>query len=338
MSRNPFIQLLIIGDIRNDFIITQSGKAYNNLVGGPALYAAAGARMGNENVGIVSRIDSKFPESALDKIEKHGIDTNGVLRLKQVYDTRSFNYWQDNRNCIKDNPTAAYSKFGLTFPPDLIGYNHPTSTINEKMWTNISIKMDAPFPHEYMDISGVHLCPIDLATHIKMQALIQKGTATTITLSPSDDYMNPDNILKIPSVIKDITAFIPTEAQITSLFRGQTRDLWEMAEEISKLGCPIVVIQRGEKGFLVYDSPQRAKFVLPNYPTPWIDPTGINDVFAGAFLSEYKRSFDTTRAAIFANASSSIAVEGTGAFYCLDSFPGLLEARQEVLQNLLMKI
>lgn len=338
MSRNPFIQLLVIGNIRNDFIITQSGKAHSNLIGGSALYAAAGARMGNENIGLVSRIDAKFPDQALLQIEKRGVDTNGILRLKQTFDTRSFYYWLDNRNCLIDNPTAAYSKFGLTFPPELIGYTIPTYSTIEKMWANISIKMDIPFPHEYMDISGVHLCPIDLATHIKMQTLLQKGTVTTITLCPSDDYMNPDNILKIPAIVKDITAFIPTEAQISSLFRGRTQDLWEMAQEISKLGCPIVVIQRGEKGCLIYNSQNRSKFILPTYPTSWKDPTGMNDVFAGAFLSEYKRSFDSTRAAVFANACASISVEGSGAFYCLDSFPGLLEARQEVLQSLLVKI
>ena len=336
MSRNPYIQLLIIGDIRRDFIIDLSGKAHNNLVGGPLLYAAAGARLGNGNVGLVSRIGADFAPETLISFEKKGIDTNGIMRLAHNFDIRSFYHWADNNLCISENPIAAYSRYGLTFPHELLEYQSFDDSVIEKMWSNISIRTDTTFPHEYMDIAGVHLCPIDLATHIKMQTLLQKGTVTTITVSPSNDYMISENLLKIPAVVKDTTAFFPTEAQICSLFSGRTRDLWEMAEEIAKMGCPIVVILRGEKGYWLYDASKKARYILPGYPTTWRDPTGMQDVFTGAFLSEYKKSFDPVNALIAGNACASISVEGTGAFYCLESFPGLFEARQDVLRGLLI--
>jgi sugar/nucleoside kinase (ribokinase family) len=337
MSHNPFINLLIAGKINQDFIINLSGNAYSNLTGGSLLYAAAGARLLNQNIGLVSRVGSDFSNEDLKAIEKRGLDTNGILALKHVYDVRSFHYWMDANHCFNDNPTAAYSRYGLTFPQELIGYESQKNPMVSKMWDNISPRMNPDFPHEYLDISGAHLCPINLAAHIKLPTILQRGSVNTITISPSDDYMNPENMPQIPAVIKDTTAFLPTETQLCSLFRGCTRDLWEMAEEISKFGCPLIIIERGEKGYWLYDARSKNKLILPCYPSKWQDPTGMNDVFAGAFLGAYKASFDPVQSLIAADAAASISAEGTGAFYCLDGFPGLTAARCEVLQDMIKK-
>ena len=338
MSRNPFINLLIAGNINRDYIINLSGKASSDLLGGSLLYAAVGARFWNENIGLISRVGNNFSNNDLKLIEKRGLDTNGILRLKYETDVRRFFYWMDASHCVTDNPTAAYSRYGLNFPQDLLGYEAQDRTAINRMWANISPMMNPGFPQEYMDISGAHLCPIDLAAHIKLPNMLQHGSVNTITISPSDDYMNPESLPQIPAVIKDTTAFLPTEAQMLSLFRGRTRDLWEMAEEISKYGCPLIIIQREEKGYWLFDSTNKKKYILPCYPTTWQDPTGMNDVFGGAFLGAYKATFDPVQALIAANTAASISVEGTGAFYCLDSFPGLAAARCEVLKDMIKQV
>jgi len=43
-----------------------------------------------------------------------------------------------------------------------------------------------------------------------------------------------------------------------------------------------------------------------------VDPTGAGDVFAAAFLTELQNSGDAGKAAVFANAAASLAVEGVG--------------------------
>jgi len=338
MPTNPYVKLLIAGALTQDFIIDLDGKAANNLPGGSLFYAAAGARIWQENIGLIGRVGSNYPEAWLKSAEKRGLDTSGILRLAQPYEVRHFFHWQDGERSLQENPVASYARVGLSFPHELLGYHPQTTTVPEKMWANISANLNPTFPNEYMDISGAHICPLDLMAHIKLPAVLQKGLVNTITISPSDDYMLPAYFQQIPAVIKDTFAFLPTEAQISSLFRGRSQDLWEMAAGLTEMGCPIILIYRGEKGFCMFDAASHKKYVLPFYPTRWQDPTGIFDVFAGAFLGEYKTTYDPLQALIAGAAVASLAVEGTGAFYCLDRLPGLETARCEVLKTMVTAI
>ena len=334
MPRNPYIKLLIAGDLTQDFIIDLSGSSKNNIAGGSLFYAAAGARIWNDYIGLIGRVDNNYPEEWIGSAQNRGLDTSGILRLPQSYDSRVFFHWRDNDHCIHDNPVASYAKFGLTFPHDLLGYQPDFANVIEKKWANISPRHNPAFPSEYMDTSGAHLCPISLSAHIKLTSMLQRSSINTITISPSDDYMVASAWQQIPAVIKDTTAFFPTEAQISSLFLGRSKDLWEMAEGLSENGCPLIIMTRGEKGFWMFDANSKKKYALPFYPTYWKDPTGIFDVFAGAFLGEFKNSFDPLQALIAGDVAASLAVEGTGVFYCLDRFPGLESARCDVLRSM----
>jgi sugar/nucleoside kinase (ribokinase family) len=107
-----------------------------------------------------------------------------------------------------------------------------------------------------------------------------------------------------------------------------------MMEMVTGMGCQMVVTSRRQKGHYLYDSASRKRLLLPAYPTRWLDPTGADDVFAGAFLGEYKTSYDSTRALIAGCVATSLAVEGSGPFYCMDALPGLAEMRFEKMQPL----
>ena len=338
MSKKSYIKLLIIGELNQEYIIDLNGRAANRLPGGSLLYAAAGARMWNDDIGLIGRAGADYPARWFESFAKRNLDTSGILQLDRPFDIRKFYYWRDAEHCIIDNPVAGYAKYGLTFPHELLGYSADSSPATDLMWKNISPLLNPNFPHEYLDVSGTHICPINLVTQIKLVFMLQKNLINTITISPSNDYMNPNSWGPLSAVIKDISAFFPTEAQICSLFQGRTKDLWEMAEGLAAMGCPLIVIQRGEKGYWMYDSGAKKKMVIPFYPTRWVDPTGILDVFAGAFLGEYKRSYQPVQALIAGNASASLAVEGTGAFYCLDSLLGLETARREVLQAMIKTV
>jgi len=71
MTKSPFIKLLIAGELNQDFIIDLSGKPANDISGGSLLYAAAGARMWNEDIGLISRTGNNYPR-------------NGFLQLKST--------------------------------------------------------------------------------------------------------------------------------------------------------------------------------------------------------------------------------------------------------------
>lgn len=337
MSANYHIKLLIAGELNQEFAIDLSGRPTNNYTGGSLLYAAAGARMWREDIGLVSRIGSNFPAEWLTQIEKRGLDIRGIDRLPQEYDQRRFYFWRDAEHAVYDAPVSAYAHYGLTFPHDLLGYTGQSNDTVEKMWKNVSLNLPN-LPPEYLDVSGAHLCPLNQGIQIKLLSIIQKSLVNTISVSPSDDYMVPSAWLQLPAILKGISVFLPTEAQLISLFQGQSQDIWEMTAALSELGCPLIIVDCGKKGHCLYNGADKSKYILPFYPTRWLNPTGIGQVFAGAFLAEFKDKYSPDQALISAAASASIAVEGSGPFYCLDSFAGLANARCEVLHTMLKKI
>jgi hypothetical protein len=59
-------------------------------------------------------------------------------------------------------------------------------------------------------------------THVKLPAYLSRGSVNTITLNPFRSLMKSEYIDKIPAIVKGITAFLPTETQLKSLFRGDS--------------------------------------------------------------------------------------------------------------------
>ncbi len=75
--------------------------------------------------------------------------------------------------------------------------------------------------------------------------------------------------------------------------------------------APIVLLTRGSQGVVLFVRGDRLA-ELPAFPTREVDPTGAGDVFAAAFLVEYKRTRDPHRSAAFACCAASFAVERFG--------------------------
>jgi sugar/nucleoside kinase (ribokinase family) len=73
---------------------------------------------------------------------------------------------------------------------------------------------------------------------------------------------------------------------------------------------PIVVVTRDRGGARVHE--RGAWREIDAFPAREIDPTGAGDVFATAFLVQYRTTRDTKHATRFAAAAASCAVEGEG--------------------------
>ncbi len=79
-------------------------------------------------------------------------------------------------------------------------------------------------------------------------------------------------------------------------------------------GCrkrvPITLLTRGARGATLFLGDQSQDF--PAYPVKEVDPTGAGDVFAAAFLIEYRRTVNPAAAAAFACCAASFVVERPG--------------------------
>jgi sugar/nucleoside kinase (ribokinase family) len=111
-----------------------------------------------------------------------------------------------------------------------------------------------------------------------------------------------------------------------------------MAAGMAAYGCEIVVIKRGGRGQLLYDSATRSRWEVPPYPARVANLFGAGDAFCGGFLAGYRQAFDPLEAVLCGNISASLAIEGNEFYYALDAMPGLAEARLEALRQNVRKV
>jgi sugar/nucleoside kinase (ribokinase family) len=328
-------RFILAGQLRRDFIVLPTGEPFLDVPGGNAIYAAAGLAVWEPDPppGLVARVGSDYPQDWLENFFQRGIDVRGVHRLPQAVDLRSFIAFQDMGSPIHEEPMAYFTGIGKPFPKMLLGYHENSNSSDSRNRLSETSLRQADLIPDYLKATAAHICPMDYLTHSLLPAVLRQAGFNLVTLDPSAGYMNPSFRDYLPSLITGLTAFLPSEEEIRSLFKGRREDLWEMAEEIASYGCEIVVIKRGERGQLVLDASARKRWEIPAYPVQPVDPSGAGDVFCGGFLAGYRKTYDPLQAAMHGNISASLAIEGHGPFYALGALPELAQARLGALRQ-----
>jgi sugar/nucleoside kinase (ribokinase family) len=350
-------RFLVAGQLTRDYILFPTGEAFLDTPGGNALYAAVGLAVWEPDPppAIIARVGEDYPAEWLADFARHGLDMRGVKVMPQAVDVRSFTAFLDRNTRVNDDPVANFARLGLAFPKSLLGYRgtsgsaassasagsakgaHPGALDSRTRLTTISLRQ-GDIPADFMDASVAHFCPLDYLTHSLLPALLRQAQFTTITLDPSAGYMNPTFWDDVPALLTGLTAFLPSEEEVRSLFQGRSNDLWEMAAGLAMYGCEIIVIKCGERGQLLYDAASRGCWEIPSYPARLVNPLGAGDAFCGGFLAGYRRTYDPLQAVLYGNISASLVVEGHSAAYALDVLPGLPEARLESLRQAVRKL
>jgi sugar/nucleoside kinase (ribokinase family) len=246
--------------------------------------------------------------------------------------------YTDSQNFQRSNPVSHFVRMGLPFPKGLLGYQPPSDEQDSNVQTNQDSPKLFDIPRDYLVAKAVHLAPLDMLTHSQFAPAFRHGGVPIVTIDPGPGYMNANFLNDLRSLLQGVTAFLPSEEEIRNLFWGRTNDLWEMAAILASFGCEIIVIKRGGRGQYVYERATGKKWEIPGYPSRLVDPTGAGDAFCGGFLAGYASSFDPLQAAMQGNISASFSIEGSGAFYVLDSMPGLAQARLHSLSNLVRQM
>ena len=320
------------------YLLPSNGKPRLDVAGGNVLYAATGTEIWEPGVGIIARVGEDYPQNWLDQISERGFDLRGIKILPEAVDLRYFLAFSDLHTRHTDNPVAHFARREIPFPKSLFGYKDTSLELNSrKELLNTSIRQ-SDIPSDYYHAVGAHFCPLDFLSHSLLPAVLRQSGFTTLTLDPGRGYMDPHFLDIVPSIVTGLTAFMPSEDKLRSLFQGTSDDLWEMAESLAEYGCELIVIKRAIQGQLVYDSGSKTRWEIPAYPGREIDLTGAGDAFCGGFLAGFRSTFDPLEAALYGNVSASLAIEGSGPFYALDSLSGLADARLEVLRKSVRKV
>lgn len=274
----------------------------------------------------------------LEDLAARGIDTHGVKILPNSMELREFIAYDAQYEVSRGSPVSQFARRELPFPKALLGYQPPVEPQEDPRRPEPLSPAVADIPNHYRDARAVHLCALDFVSHHQLVTSFKAFGVTTVTLDPAAGYMVPSFLQDLRPLLGALTAFLPSEARLRSLFWGQSNDLWEMLESIGSHGCEIVVVKRGSDGQAVYDVNGRHRWEIPAYPARAADPTGVGDAFAGGFLAGFKLTYDPLEATLHANVSASLKIEGMGAFYTLSVLDGLAAARLGSLRDFVREI
>ena len=324
---------ILAGKLQRDTIIPPYDKPLIDVPGGDLLYTAAGLLKWDKNAGLLSRAGEDYPREWLQKFKDHSLDTRGIKILPEQMDLRNFLAYDEHFDKFQNNPVAHFSRLGLPFPKILLGYQPPID--NGKFTGEVAKSSPRPseIPGDYFYSRYLHLCEMEYPTVSRMISIFRENKVTTITLDPQNKWMQPKNWNEVSLILNGLTAFLPSEQELRSLFWGKTDDLFEMAEAIAANNCQLVIVKCGSQGQILYDGASHKSWQVPAYPVKMMDPTGAGASFCGGFLAGLKLTNDPLQAVLHGNISASLTIEGSGVFHILESHYGLAKARLDSLQE-----
>ena len=328
---------ILVGRLAREYILPVEGQPLIDSPGGDLLYAAGGMAVWNARPGLVGRLGEDAPRAWLENFEERGFDVSGIRIQPGELDLRSFSAYSETFEASNGNPISHFARLGIPFPKALLGYQPREETKSPRGKPDPATPTLSDLPSDYLDAGACHLCPLDLAAH---QQLVEslRAAMRVLTLDPSAAYMVPALMREVRGLCNGLTAFLPSIEEITSLFWGQTHDIWEMAEALAEFGCESIVIKRGAEGQWLYDAGNKRRYEIPAYPVHVTDPTGAGAAFCGGFLAGYRKDYDLLEGALYGNVSASLAIEGSGPFFPLERMPGLAQARLESLREMVRRI
>lgn len=320
---------LFLGALNRDFVLPPRGKPLLDVLGGAVVYAAAGAALWGARVGIVARVGEDFPRRWLNDLAARGWDVSGVQVLPHPLETRRVLVYDAEGGRTAEQPLNAFARRGIPLPKSLLNYAPPQRAAFDAP-TPYSLRV-SDLPGDIAATRGAHFCPHDFVTHHLLPAALRAAGVPFITLEPAASYMDARYFDRLPALLSGLDAVIVRESVLRAVFGQQTDDLWEMAATFARWQVEHVVIRRSRGEMWLYDASTQQRWVFPGYPVQRVDPTGVGDAFAGAFLVGYRETLDPVQAVVRGAATASVALETRGALALLDTLPELLQARAEMI-------
>lgn len=324
---------LFLGRLQRDTIINAQGQALVDQPGGNLLYAAAAYSLWGSEPGLISRVGSDYPKSWFRILAEKGLDTAGIKRLDEPQDQRRFIAYSDVHSAHREKPMKHFARWSIPIPKILLGYQAVAPKLDSKRERPPLSLRPEDIPETYRRARAAHLCPLDYLSHKFMPAALREAGVETVTLDAGRGYMHPEFWDEFPALVNGVTVFLTKEERLAALFGSRKEDIWAMAETIAGFNCQAVVIHSINRGQWLYEGASRKRYHVPPYPARLADITSTGSSFCGGFISGLLRTQDYLRAVLYGNAISSLAMEGSGAFYVADSLPGLAESRLQSLEQ-----
>jgi len=276
------MSLVVIGTVAFDAIETPFGKT-DKIVGGAATYASLAAGYFYEQVKIVAVVGDDFPQSEIEDLNRHHVDTEG-LQIKKG--EKSF-FWA--------------------------GKYHNDMNSRDTLVTDLNVlaDFDPIIPDSYQDCEYLMLGNLQPTVQ---QTVIKRleNRPKLIVLDTMNFWMDIAlaDLLETIAMVDVLTINDAEARQLSGEY-----SLVKAAAKILTMGPKYLIIKKGEHGALLFGEDKI--FAAPALPLGEVfDPTGAGDTFAGGFIG-YMAKVGTIN---FNNMKNAIIFGSALASFCVEKF------------------
>lgn len=298
-------ELVIIGHIINE-TIQYSDRTVTPVLGSPAAYCSVIASKLGIRTGLVTKIGKDWPDKLLQVIKDAGVDVRGVkvgdrsTRNLLIYDisgNKKVRYIEKACHIMFDDIPKEYlgAKIIYVCPMD---YEVPLETVKEL--DNLGKTLAVDLMGYGGATSSIHPHQKEQETHQALKELVRHF-----------------HIVK--ASIEDCQYFFETKKRMEE----------DIAHLFTKWGADIGIVTLGEKGAIV--TTRDKIFRAPAFPVRVEDCTGAGDAYSAGFLAEYLRTKDSNKSALFAAATASLVIEGSGGVL-LERMPTSSQVRDRIFR------
>lgn len=277
------VPIVVMGQLTIDGLAQSSGEDRIEYSGdGP--YAAVGAALWRQRVGMVAPAGHDFAVERLRYLDGFGIDLDGVrarpspaVRYRVIYD-------EDGER-----------RFEEMSPPSAFEDTAPAM---------------GDIPATYQPLRSVHIAamPLPTAAHL-VESIRSASPDVVLTLDTHEDEIAGKQDV-YARLLPSITAFLPSREEVRTWFGFD--DPLRALPSLSALGQRLTVIKMGSQGALIHDAEANVTWRVPAYPVQAVDPTGAGDAFCGGFLAGLSLGDDPPLAVRRGVVSASYAVATHG--------------------------
>lgn len=289
----------VLGCLTLNSVVTAPGARFANVCGGNALYAAAGAAIWDQRVGIVTRAGADYPEDCFQAFQNAGLS----LAVHRTHDQPglhvAFAYRADGSRS-RQVPSDVLARI----PPDERPSFYDDTHVEERYLAFSPAVSDIPATW-WDSLVAVHTPQLRKSSHLSLaRTLRDTWPHLRITM---DAWHAPDGLDPTDSgLLRRLDAFLPSEEDAQRLC--PERSAAEAAGDLQRCGARHVVIKLGGAGCHVL-SAAGDTWEVPAYPATVADLTGAGDAFCGGFMVGLHETGDPVAAAVFGTVSASFVVE-----------------------------
>jgi len=296
------MSLLVVGSVALDTVETPFGKR-DEMLGGSAVYFAFAASH-FAPVKMVGVVGDDFPEDAITLLRDRNVDLGGL-------ETRS----------------GGTFRWGGRYSDDM---NERDTLFTE---LNVFEEFRPVIPNEARSTDYVFLG--NIMPSLQLNVLDQMADTRFVAMDTMNIWIDGAKE-ELLDVLRGVDALMINDSEAKQL-TGKS-NLVKAASAIQEVGCPAVVVKKGEHGcFLVC---REGCFAAPAFPLESVvDPTGAGDTFAGGFMGDVARAGSSEHeilreAVVYGTVMASFAVESFGVEGLLNLTENRIEERYNEFKRL----